>query len=510
MGQKLGLVIGNSAYRDSTLASLATPDVDVGDLADVLLEPEVGDFNDVQVFVNASSATLRRAVSKFFSLKHRDDLLVLYFSGHGVLDENGRLYLAVKDTERQLLRGTAIPASFISDEMNNSRSKRQVLILDCCHSGAFGRGAKGVPGASVGTATAFEGTGYGRVVLTATDETQFAWEGDRAIGEPVNSVFTHYLIQGLKTGQADANGDGLITIDELYDYAYERVLKETRKQTPGKWSYREQGEIVIARSSGWKPKPEASDPFKESDEEVLQRLNALYTRGLSAYWLEEWDKAQYAFSSIVELQPDYKDAAAKLDEVSKKEKLQALYRQAKQGIDKKDWGASMQALETLLSEDPDYKDAASLLRTAGKEKRIAELYSQARQLAQAQQWEAVSRIIERINAEDSSYPDPDGLAAKANRELGLASRREKLRLAYARALQELDKGQWQEAHRLLLEVHELDPGYEDTGRLLKRIETKFTAQDEVRRPGFEFSSMIASTKRRLSQFATNIKSRIRF
>ena len=67
--------------------------------------------------------------------------------------------------------------------MDRSHSKQLVLILDCCHSGAFGYGAKGVQGASVGTATAFEGTGRGRVVLTATDSTQYAWEGDQVSGD---------------------------------------------------------------------------------------------------------------------------------------------------------------------------------------------------------------------------------------------------------------------------------------------------------------------------------------
>jgi uncharacterized caspase-like protein len=85
----------------------------------------------------------------------------LYFSSHGGLEERDRLYLAVKDTDHGLLSGTAVSASFIADEIDNSRSQRQVSILDYCHSGAFARGTKGCPGLTVGTATAFEGTGFG-------------------------------------------------------------------------------------------------------------------------------------------------------------------------------------------------------------------------------------------------------------------------------------------------------------------------------------------------------------
>ncbi len=133
--------------------------------------------------------------------------------------------------------------------MDRSASKRLVLVLDCCHSGAFGYGAKAAQGATVGTATAFEGTGRGRVVLTATDSTQYAWEGDQVLGEVENSLFTHYMIEGLRTGAADRDEDGLITIDELYDYVYEHVLNDTPKQTPGKWAFGQQGEIVIAHNA---------------------------------------------------------------------------------------------------------------------------------------------------------------------------------------------------------------------------------------------------------------------
>ncbi len=247
MIRKLALIIGNSEYEDSSLARLATPDADVRTLAEVLRAPEIGGFDEVLTLVNQPFSDVHPAIADFFAEKRPDDLLLLYFSGHGVLDDQGRLYLAVKNTRRNRVSGTAISASFITDEMNNSRSRRQVLVLDCCHSGAFARGAKGVMGAKAVTPATFKG-GYGRVVLTATDATQYAWEGDQVIGQAENSVFTHYLIQGLQSGAADANADGWITLDELYDFVYDQVQAITPRQTPNKFSYREQGEIILARS----------------------------------------------------------------------------------------------------------------------------------------------------------------------------------------------------------------------------------------------------------------------
>jgi uncharacterized caspase-like protein len=248
MSRKLALIIGNSQYQDPRLAQLVTPQEDVNDLADVLRAPDIGGFDEVKALVNESDANIRLSLEDFFADKKPDDLLVVYFSGHGVRDEQGSLFLAVNNTRATRLRATAIPSEYITDEMDRSRSKRQVLILDCCHSGAFAQGSKALTGENAGTGPAFEGLGYGRVVLTATDATQYAWEGDQVIGQADRSVFTHYLIEGLRTGDADLDHDGTITLDEIYDYVYERVVEATPKQTPGKWSYKQQGDIIIARN----------------------------------------------------------------------------------------------------------------------------------------------------------------------------------------------------------------------------------------------------------------------
>ena len=244
MSGKFALIIANTQYTDPGLAQLTAPGKDAKEFGRVLDSPTLCAFNDVIILFNEEVSKVNESIDYFFSEKKPDDLLVLYFSGHGVRDENGSLYLAVKNTNRARLRSTAIRSEFITEVMDQCRSRRQVLILDCCNSGAFAQGTKAETGGSIGTASAFEGKGYGRVVLTASDSTQFAWEGDKVIGSTENSLFTHYLVKGLE-GEADTNGDGRITIDELYDYAYEQIVNITPKQTPGKWSYKQQGEILL-------------------------------------------------------------------------------------------------------------------------------------------------------------------------------------------------------------------------------------------------------------------------
>jgi len=249
---KYALIIGNNKYDDSKLAQLKTPAADSAALAKVLDDKTIGSFDEVTPLINQNETLVRRAISTFLTNKKPDDLVLLYFSGHGILDDRGRLYLALKDTQVNLLKATSIPSSFVADEMDSCRSKRQILVLDCCHSGAFARGTKGEQKAI--TETTFEGSGFGRVVLTASDSTQYALEGDQVIKQTELSLFTHFLLEGLKTGEADVNNDGHISLDEWYDYTYSRVISETPRQVPHKWSYNQQGDLLIAKNPNVKKK----------------------------------------------------------------------------------------------------------------------------------------------------------------------------------------------------------------------------------------------------------------
>ena len=394
-----------------------------------------------------------------------------------MLDDQGRLYLAVKDTERNLLRATGIPAAYITDEMNNSRSQRQVLILDCCHSGAFARGAKGASGASVGTAAAFEGSGFGRVVLTATDATQYAWEGEQIIGEAQSSLFTHHLINGLSSGAADLNHDGRITVDELYDYTYGEVVRLTPQQTPGKWSYKEQGEIIIAVTPQIAPAtsgrpapaaPAATGARPARDEAQEEKINQLYTRGLAAYHLGSWEKAASSFEEVLRIAPEHAEATAKLKDARHQAQLAHLEASARQAEATSDWKAAIPAWETLLEQAPEHPDAASRLTEAQRQQKLADLYAEAHQLFQAGEWGAVVSAFKQINSLQPGYPDPEGLLEAAKVELAAQERRSQIELRYRQALAAMEAGDWEKAHALLSALTADEPGYEDAGALLEK------------------------------------------
>ncbi|MFD4676678.1 caspase family protein [Lentzea sp. NPDC058450] len=240
------LIIASHVFADPGLSSLRAPAHDAARLSEVLADPRIGGFH-VRTLINSSAAEINEAVEDFFADRAPDDLLVLHFSGHGVKDEAGELHFATSSTKLSRLAGTAVSADFVARRMNRSRSRRIVLLLDCCYSGAFGRGMVARAGGSVGLEEQFGGSG--RAVITASSAMEYAFEGasvaDASEGEP--SVFTSALVEGLESGDADRDQDGHVGLDELYEYVYDRVRRVTPHQTPGKWMLDVRGDLRIAR-----------------------------------------------------------------------------------------------------------------------------------------------------------------------------------------------------------------------------------------------------------------------
>jgi uncharacterized caspase-like protein len=245
-GTRSALIIASGDYHDPGLRQLRAPASDTQALVAVLQHPQIGGFQ-VRTLLNQPAHEVNLAVEEFFADRRPDDLLLLHFSCHGVKDEGGELYFATADTKLRRLAATAVAAEFVNRRMNRSRSRRVVLLLDCCYAGAFERGQS----ARAGTGMAIEQQfgGRGRVVITASSAMEYAFEDDRLsmqAGRP--SVFTRSVVQGLQTGEADLDGDGWVSVDDLYDYMYEQVREATPNQTPGKWAFGVQGEFYIARA----------------------------------------------------------------------------------------------------------------------------------------------------------------------------------------------------------------------------------------------------------------------
>jgi hypothetical protein len=103
---RFALIVASSKSSDSTLTKLLAPAHDAKSLATVLGEPTIGAFQ-VRTLIDQPAVTTMQEIEAFFDGRARDDLVLLYFSGHGILDQSERLYFATVDTQVDRPRSTA-------------------------------------------------------------------------------------------------------------------------------------------------------------------------------------------------------------------------------------------------------------------------------------------------------------------------------------------------------------------------------------------------------------------
>lgn len=238
---RYALLVAVGEYDDPSLDQLRAPEQDVERLAAVLEDPAVGNFT-VRTLADPADHEVRREIEDLLAERVNDDLVLLYFSCHGIVDPFHRLYFAAANTVRTRPASTAISRSFVNEQLEACRAAAKVLVLDCCFAGAFAEGFKGNPqGALDGQ------IGRGYVVISACDSYEYAFESDGLVeSAPRGSIFTDVLLEGLATGGADLDGDGRIGIDELFRYVHDGVVRRRPDQKP-KWSaYNAEPHIYLA------------------------------------------------------------------------------------------------------------------------------------------------------------------------------------------------------------------------------------------------------------------------
>jgi len=238
--RRRALLVASGAYEDPQLDALRSASGDVTALAAVFRDPHIGQFDGVESLVDGTHQDVLERLEDFFREGLPRDLLVLYLSGHGVLQRKQWFY-AARNTSLQRLSSTAVSDSWIKERMAECRSNAVVLLLDCCNSGAFikGQGRKSSRDAHIEDRFEVDRpTGTGTVVLTASTKLEYAFE-DQSIDDlgaaRAGSFFTRHLVQGLESRSADLNGDGHVTIDELYEYVRHKLeIDPSSPQTPGR------------------------------------------------------------------------------------------------------------------------------------------------------------------------------------------------------------------------------------------------------------------------------------
>lgn len=242
MPGRFASLIAPSQYLDKRLAGLSLPEPDFPALARVLRDPEIGNFDQVETTVDQPSAEVRSRVEELFHFRKPYDLLLLYYAGVGLVGAGEQLYLAAADTRLGSLTDTAIAADFICEWMNRSFARRKLLVLDCCYVDLSNVN----PGGKVDIRGAFEGGGRWVTVMAAQESTQYALLDGRLVGAARGSAFGDRFLRGLETGDADFDGDGLVSIRELFLYMNASPKKLELAQRSQMWSYGERDELIIA------------------------------------------------------------------------------------------------------------------------------------------------------------------------------------------------------------------------------------------------------------------------
>jgi hypothetical protein len=217
------LVVGVGRYAH--MPTLKYTDDDAYHFYSFLKSPEGGALKDEQVRVlideDATRDNILRTMRQLFMKADENDVVMLYFSGHGL---EGSFIPVDYDGYNNKLQHEDIKAIF-----EESKAKHKICMADACFSGSL----LAMKGATIDAALnkyykEFESTKGGMALLMSSKSQEYSLE-DHGLR---SGIFSHYMIKGLK-GEADTDKNKIITIKELYDFTYKNVKTYTTgAQTP--------------------------------------------------------------------------------------------------------------------------------------------------------------------------------------------------------------------------------------------------------------------------------------
>lgn len=225
-GRFCAILVGVDTYQDSGISPLQFCARDVRTLGEVLSKSCGYDRRDVYLLATDSDArpTRERFLDRIKDVLDRAqpaDVVLIYFSGHGWLDSEGKAYLLTEDCKLANVAETALPVSLLREVLERSPAQHKCLLLDCCHAG--GKDAKAFGAAPEEVGKSFRDAGS---VLTfaSCKAGERSWEwADRRQG-----LFTAYVAEGL-AGEADASNDQRVSTLELAAYVTARVADQSRQ-----------------------------------------------------------------------------------------------------------------------------------------------------------------------------------------------------------------------------------------------------------------------------------------
>jgi hypothetical protein len=197
---------------------------------------------------------MRDAIFDFFTDTRikPNDTLIFYYSGHGVPDSNGSIYLSTSEINPDNPRKRGFSFDDLSRLIQECISTKIVVILDSCYSGSA-KISKGheedvakIASAAIQRQSNEINTGEGRCILAASQALQEAY----ILEEKNHSIFTYYLLQGLEGEDEEAvDKYGNVTVDTLGKYVYNKIMSLPPDKRPKQKPIRKveaSGDIILA------------------------------------------------------------------------------------------------------------------------------------------------------------------------------------------------------------------------------------------------------------------------
>ena len=251
-GKIWAVVVGISQYQ--TVHPLRYAHKDALAFHDYLINQVGVPKENITLLVNeqATLVNLKRTLGTELKRKAGEkDTVIVYYAGHGAPeadasagDDDGlEKYIVPYDADPRDLYTTGLPMREVETIFQRLTPERVIFITDSCYSGATaGRTFATASRRAVVSETFLSrlSKGKGRVVLTASKASEVSEEREAL----EHGVFTYYLLEGLR-GKADLDGDGMITVDEVYSYVSKKVPEATgQNQHPVKKGEME-GQLVL-------------------------------------------------------------------------------------------------------------------------------------------------------------------------------------------------------------------------------------------------------------------------
>jgi glycine betaine/choline ABC-type transport system substrate-binding protein len=248
------ILVGTSTYQDKGFLPLPAAANSLKGLQEILVDPQLCGWPAERVTVLSDPADVRRIIPSVRRwARDTDDVLLLYFVGHGMISPRGELCLAVSDTELDEPDVTGIEYDRVRSALLDSPARIKVVILDCCYSGR----AIQALAAPVDVAGITDVRGV--YTITASDHAAHV----PPLGEQAGACtsFTGELLDLIRTGIP--GGPDALTLSMIYSHLRTR-LRSCHLPDPNQRGTDTAGEFGLTRNAALLPHPIERFPRAET------------------------------------------------------------------------------------------------------------------------------------------------------------------------------------------------------------------------------------------------------